>query len=342
MIEGAEEYALLKKGDGKILFGKGPFTELESCPQDGVAFYVNDFALSDSRPWKVPSSYKVVDRVSDLAEELNLSKRETEINWDELGPDEFARVFTEINQAIGKGEIEKSVPVAVEKGSFKLGAGSDLLGALDRDKEEAFYPYAWVQGDKGFCGLTPEVLFNFRKGRLNTMALAGTAKSSEQQVFAYDEKEIREHEFVAQTLVSKLSDVGMVTRSQRSILDLGVLVHFLTPIEVFLYGDKNIDDLVKRLHPTPALGPLPRTEDTMANLIRWRETLGCPLYFGAPFGVFEDGVFHAVVTIRGIHWDGCQVEIPSGCGVIEASRLVNEWRELGLKRSAVKRVFILK
>jgi len=64
-----------------------------------------------------------------------------------------------------------------------------------------------VQGDKGFCGLTPEVLFNFRKGRLNTMALAGTARSSEQQVFAYDEKEIREHEFVAQTLVSKLSDV---------------------------------------------------------------------------------------------------------------------------------------
>ena len=135
MIEGAEEYALLKKGDGKILYGKGPFTELESCPQDGVAFYVNDFALSDSRPWKVPSSYKVVDRVSDLAEELNLSKSETEINWDELGPDEFARVFTEINQAIGKGEIEKSVPVAVEKGSFKLGAGSCLLYTSDAADE---------------------------------------------------------------------------------------------------------------------------------------------------------------------------------------------------------------
>jgi len=57
--------------------------------------------------------------------------------------------------------------------------------------------------------------------------------------------------------------------------------------------------------------------------------------------VFEEGVFHAVVTIRGVHWDGEQVEIPSGCGVIEASRLVNEWRELELKRSAVKRSFNL-
>ena len=131
----------------------------------------------------------------------------------------------------------------------------------------------------------------------------------------------------------------MVTRSKRSILDLGVLVHFHTPIEVFLYGDRNIGDLVKRLHPTPALGPLPRTKETMDNLIRWRDMLGCPPFFGAPFGVFDHGEFHAVVAIRGVHWNGEDVEVPSGCGVIEASRLVNEWRELELKRSAVKSSF---
>jgi menaquinone-specific isochorismate synthase len=55
--------------------------------------------------------------------------------------------------------------------------------------------------------------------------------------------------------------------------------------------------------------------------------------------VLENGVFHAVVTIRGVHWKGDDISIPSGCGVIEASRLVNEWRELGLKRDAVKRGF---
>ena len=31
------------------------------------------------------------------------------------------------------------------------------------------------------------------------------------------------------------------------------------------------------------------------------------------------------------------LEHSAGCGVIEASRLVNEWRELRLKREAVKR-----
>ena len=327
----ATDYAILKKADGKILYGEGPFTEMESCPQYGVAFYVNDFALTDPKPWKIPHTAREIESVP--GEEGNLK-----VAWEELAPTGFAKVFSEINQAISKGEIEKSVPVAAEQGEIVSGNPKNLLGSLNTS-EKAFFPYAWVQGDSGFCGLTPEVLFNLRKGRLNTMALAGTAMADEQQVFSVDEKEIREHEFVAQTLVSKLSDIGMVTKSERSILDLGSLVHFHTPIEVFLYGDKNIDDLIRRLHPTPALGPLPRTQQTMEDLIRWREMLDCPAYFGAPFGVFEDGVFHAVVTIRGLHWGGDEISIPSGCGVIEASRLVNEWRELGLKRDAVKRSF---
>ena len=71
-------------------------------------------------------------------------------------------------------------------------------------------------------------------------------------------------------------------------------------------------------------------------LAEWRERLGCPPCFGAPFGLLEDGVFTSVVAIRGIHWSREKVSIPSGCGVIEASRLVNEWRELRLKRDAVK------
>ncbi len=336
MNHAAKEFALLKKADGKILYGEGPFEEEASCPMsgNGVVFYVNDFALSDPKPWKIPAKVTEISEISGY-------KGEMKILWDELGPGEFAKVFSEINQAIIKGEIDKSVPVATEKGKIITGDPLSLLDSLNT-KREAFFPYAWVKGDKGFCGLTPEVLFTLRKGRLNTMALAGTAMAAEREVFAFDEKEIREHEFVAQTLVSKLADIGMVTKCERTILNLGSLVHFHTPIEVFLYGDKNIDDLIKRLHPTPALGPLPRTPQTMDDLIRWRTLLDCPAYFGAPFGVLENGVFNAVVTIRGVHWNGDDISIPSGCGVIAASRLVNEWRELSLKRDAVKMGFGLR
>jgi menaquinone-specific isochorismate synthase len=71
-------------------------------------------------------------------------------------------------------------------------------------------------------------------------------------------------------------------------------------------------------------------------LLKWRESLGCPPAFGAPFGLWHEGVFRAVVAIRGIWWQQHRIMLPAGCGVIEASRMVNEWRELRLKREAVK------
>jgi menaquinone-specific isochorismate synthase len=169
------------------------------------------------------------------------------------------------------------------------------------------------------------------------MALAGTARSEDRDVFAVDEKEIREHEYVAQSLVAKLVDLGHLERQPREILDLGSIVHFLTLIQVDLHTPMTTGELLRRLHPTPALGPLPRTDATMDRLLEWRNRLGCPPEFGAPFGLWDCGRFDAVVAIRGVWWRDKHLSIPAGCGIIEASRLVNEWRELRLKREAVKR-----
>ena len=55
--------------------------------------------------------------------------------------------------------------------------------------------------------------------------------------------------------------------------------------------------------------------------------------------VWRNGEFEALVAIRMAAWKGEDVLIPSGCGVIEESRLVNEWRELRLKREAVRASF---
>ena len=45
------------------------------------------------------------------------------------------------------------------------------------------------------------------------------------------------------------------------------------------------------------------------------------------------------MAIRMVHWLGKKVSVPSGCGVIEESRLVSEWRELRLKRESVRSMF---
>lgn len=327
------DQAWLVRPDGSAILGHGPFSTAEQPPSSGVAFYVQRYGLNDPAPWKIPAS---IERLTAAELEARQGRDVAPVcAWEEIDAGPFAEVFQEVMDSIRRGVFEKTVPVVVERGRLENGSPANLAAAMTH---QAFprMAYAWFEGERGFAGATPEVLFSLQDNRLQTMALAGTAKREERSVFAVDEKEIREHEYVAQSLVAKLGDLGRVTCGERTILDLGALVHFLTPIEVELNETYGPGEWIRRLHPTPALGPLPRTPGTLAQLIAWRQRLGCPDEFGAPFGVWDNGRFDAVVAIRGVWWEGDRLRLPAGCGVIEASRLVNEWRELRLKREAVK------
>jgi len=330
MTSDANSWAFFRRRDGKYIIARGPFNSLERPPEKGIAFYCDDFGLSDVAPWKVPAEVGGYDDLSTIA-----SSEKLDLTWEEPSGEYFAHVFGEVHEAIRRGKLEKAVPVVVEKGEIKRGCVSSLLSSLE-SLPTVFSPYGFCFGDSGFIGATPEHLFIQGAGVVKTMALAGTARKEDENVFAVDDKEIREHEFVAGTLASTLSNIGMTKVHSRQILDLGALVHFQTLIEVELYRDLEPQEIIQLLHPTPALGTLPRTQATLELLHSWRAQLDCPSQFGAPFGLLEDGVFDCLVAIRGLHWQGEQVSVPAGCGVIDESRLVNEWRELRLKRESVK------
>lgn len=334
MENSTESLAWLARRDGGVVIGHGPFQSATTPPAGGVAFHVRDFAQKDPLPWKIPQR---VERCSqaELAERFAHSTP-LACQWQSLDAEPFAMVFQEVMASIHDGFFEKTVPVVTETGSAAIDPGRSVLAAMSR-QEAPLLSYAWAGPRGGFAGATPELLFSLDGRRLDTMALAGTARSEDRDVFAVDVKEIREHEYVAQSLVAKLVDLGHLERRSREILDLGSIVHFLTLIQVELDIPLTTGELLQRLHPTPALGPLPRTDATMERLLEWRERLGCPSEFGAPFGLWDHGRCDAVVAIRGVWWGDCQLSIPAGCGIIEASRLVNEWRELRLKREAVKR-----
>lgn len=332
-----ESMTWLARRDGSAVIGHGPFQESSKSPTCGVAFYVQDFALKENSPWKIPAR---IERMT--ASEL--AKRFADANplnceWKPLDAAPFSVIFQEVMACIHSGVFEKTVPVVTENGTVRSSPAKSICAAMTR-QSSPLYSYGWVNHDSGFAGATPELLFSLNGKRLETMALAGTARSEDREVFAVDEKEIREHEYVAQTLVSKLLGLGHVERLGREILDLGPIVHFLTTIRLDLDATMPAEDLLRRLHPTPALGPLPRTDETLSKLLEWRQRLACPLQFGAPFALWDEGRFDAIVAIRGIWWDGEELKLPTGCGIIEASRLVNEWRELRLKREAVKRFLV--
>jgi menaquinone-specific isochorismate synthase len=333
MDDSTNSMAWLARDDHSVIVGHGPFTEEREFSPSRPAFYVRDFATPTAGVWKVPSSMECLP-LEKFRSRFPVEPFECEWTPPDAGP--FSSVFQEVMEAIRGGVFEKTVPVVVERGSAS-NPGPAIISAMTR-QTMPLRSYGWIDGRHGFAGATPELLLTLSGSRLETMALAGTAKQEDREVFAVDEKEIREHEYVAQTLVSKLQSLGHPIRQQRRILDVGTIVHFLTLIGIDLERDETPARLVDLLHPTPALGPLPRTKETLGLLQQWRNRLGCPEQFGAPFGVWDGQSFNAVVAIRGIWWQKDQVLLPAGCGIIEASRLVNEWRELRLKRDSVKRM----
>jgi len=330
--------AWLSRTDGTVVLGKGSFRAAAKPPTSGVAFFKRSFSEKNSHlPWQIPESFERIS-VSDFYEKYG-STTALAVDWESPDAVPFSVVFQEIMACIQQGTIEKTVPVVTERGRVAESPSENIMAAMAA-QGAPLHSYGWVSPDSGFAGATPELLVSMSGLCLKTMALAGTARLEDESVFNVDEKEIREHEYVAQTLVAKLQDLGTLQRQNRKVLRLGSIVHFLTDISVGLDRHQDPEDLIRRLHPTPALGPLPRTEQTLSMLADWRERLFCPAEFGAPFGVWDEGKFEAVIAIRGLWWEGNNLALPAGCGIIEPSRLVNEWRELRLKREAVKTFLI--
>lgn len=331
-----DDFAFIKLAPGRYLCGLGPFDSRETAPTDGTAaFYRNTFELDDPRPWKVPAR---VFETGDLRVLLpdNGATPLPEIAWSGLGDTDVRGIFDEILERIQAGKLKKSVPVLTERGILHRGEPAALVKAIIA-APESLRGYGYREGGRGVIGATPETLFTVRDGILETMALAGTAPRHEIHDFPNDPKEIREHELVADYLEDLLAPFGPVERGPRTLLDLGSMIHFLTRLRVRLTtSGTDLNELVKVLHPTPALGACPRGDGALRQLVEYRKRLGVPAHFGAPFGALHEGNFQALVAIRNLSWDGRDVFLPSGVGLVEGSRFDREWRELALKRNSVK------
>ncbi len=212
--ETGAEMAFLRDQGGGYVVGHGPFEDREAPPESGVAFYLNDFGLGNPKPWKVPArvergSVPVFDGGN--ADPLR-------VKWNRMETEGFAEVYAEVTDAMGRGEIEKTVPVVTERGTVESGSPESLMGSM-RDLPDTLRGYGWLGREDSFIGATPEELFLLEDGKLETVALAGTARSGDQEVFKADQKEIREHEYVAGSLAAKLSDIGTVERQARRVVD---------------------------------------------------------------------------------------------------------------------------
>ena len=78
--------------------------------------------------------------------------------------------------------------------------------------------------------------------------------------FNLDQKEEIEHQIVVDSLRRRLGKYGTISESERRTHNLGGIVHFLTDIKIKLKQQLSISEVLKQIHPTPAVGTVPRNK----------------------------------------------------------------------------------
>lgn len=341
-----EAGALLRHRNEWILI-EGPFTA-ESTPNSvEISVFCPDFYdLETPAQWfgkaRHALSTEELRRICEdyLAQSSLTAASLMTASWSEPRLEDFAEALSMIQARIEKQEIQKAVPAvfAQTPHTVKPQDRAQMLLKLS-EAPSTLYVYGFWQNGEGVLGATPETLFDFSQGVLQTMALAGTCpknESPERESLLRDEKEMLEHRLVAEDIKERLSVWGSVQSIGPYILELPTLYHLKTDLRVNCQNQPDFVELVKTLHPTPALGVAPRSAGHL-----WMQALPGQQgrgRFGGPIAFIGAEEALCLVGIRNLQWNKDSAMIGSGCGVVAASELEREWRELFQKRLSVKKI----
>lgn len=336
------DFAFVQTAPGRLFVGWGPFEQLPFRRPERPAFYVTDFFLDDAHPWRHPAEWEEVDVEDLVARVCGSSGTRAEIDWDSPSIDEFAKLFESALSGIQRGEFTKIVPVVFEHGTLRRdGLLEHLLAQLTK-LPPGLWAYGYAYKNHGLIGATPEVLFQAEARAYRTMALAGTREVSRAEELFTDAKERREHRLVVDDIVRRLAPFGNIEVGPLGLLRLPNIAHLITPIFFAESGGTekmSFAEMVRRLHPTAALGVSPRTQ-AGERWLREADRGVKRRTFGAPFGIErEDRSALALVAIRNVQWQSERVRVGSGAGLLAESRLEREFEEMRQKRDQVKALF---
>ena len=241
-------------------------------------------------------------------------------------------------QAIQEGRLGKVVLARTmrlhSKQEFSLGM---VLAGLCASYPECSI-FALDNGSSAFVAAAPEVLMRLDKGMLHLSCLAGTtgrgSTPEEDDLLAQgllrSEKDQREHAMVVKDVAKALEGHcdRLAWNKTPQVVRLPTLQHLATFFDGSPKAPTDILDLVKLLHPTPAVGGLP--SESALEIIRHLE--GDRGWYAAPVGwVDQHGEGEFNVAIRSAVIRGREATLFAGAGIVEGSDPNLELKETELK-----------
>ena len=189
-----------------------------------------------------------------------------------------------------------------------------------------------------WLGSTPEIILSGEKDEWHTVALAGTQPLQDGRLpQVWDEKNRKEQDYVASYIRRQLLSLDIhSTENGPYPAYAGALSHLKTDFRFSLKDNKGLGDLLKVLHPTPAVCGLPKEE--AYQFILQNEGYDRRYYSGFIGWLDPEGRTDIYVNLRCMHIEDKQLTLYAGGGLLASSELNDEWLETEKKLQTIKRL----
>lgn len=274
-----------------------------------------------------------------LAAEFPIERPAVEFELQEDDARRWKATVAETARAVREGRLAKAV--LARRVTVRLPQEIEvdrLLAALWQA-----YPhcslFAFRRSGRWFAGATPERLVKVQGGNVYSSCLAGSAPRGRdaeedrllEQALRANPKERREHALVLEAIRGGLNRVCRRVESpaEPSVWKLPTIQHLHTLVAGQLLPSVGVLEAAGQLHPTPAVGGVPR--EAALEWIRRHEGVERGWYAGPVGWVGPAGEGEFAVAIRCAVIEGRRAVLYAGCGILGESDPEAEYRESWLK-----------
>ncbi|WP_444931045.1 isochorismate synthase [Microbulbifer sp. SSSA002] len=285
---------------------------------------------------------RILSRSSNLSANDSLLLVESDFSQNYADQMAWQQRVADVVESIKRNEFQKLVLARSESLAVDCCPGS-ILGYLQESYPDA-YLFAFSRGKSCFLGASPERLAAGKDGRISTVALAGSAPRGKDPATDYklgislldSDKDRFEHDLVVQHLLSILRKYchNLAEAEPPQLCKLKQIQHLLTPLEGLVKDGVNLLDILSDLHPSAAVGGLPRKK--ALKYIRENEDLDRGWYAGPVGWLNAEGEGEFAVALRSALITPGKVTLFAGCGLVEASLPTHEYRESCIKMRVIR------
>ena len=313
------------------------FQELTEVPSSGGYLIV---------PFTVTTSSPIVLIEPDFATEeeipaLRNSHTEIAASDSELRREHYAGSFAQVHGSILDGQVDKVV----------LSRRLHLQFPQEQADAESLFLKACLYCPNSMVTLwhtphtgtwlvaSPEPLLEYAHHTWGTVALAGTMPlAAEPEHTAWTDKNVEEQAIVARFIRSQLDEVATsIQQSATYTLPTGQLQHLCTDFRFSLQEETDVLQLLRRLHPTPAVCGQPR--EAARQIILSAEDAPRRYYAGFSGPFLWQGMTHLFVSLRCMEFSVHEALLYAGGGVMPDSVEQEEWDETCRKMQPMLQLF---